>query len=260
MGTRDRGNGGAASWRSSGTGALLARAEVRQVRHALDSVFGDQFLQIGTWGAPGAYRRHARTRRAAVVDGTPGPGVDVVCSLNDLPIADDCVDAVLLPHTLDVAADPHGILREVDRILRPDGHVVILGFNPLGTWGVRHYLSRRRFPAGLSRMIAEYRVRDWLTLLSFKVGVATYYGFAAPFYRPFRWPLPRAQNGDAASPAAVATRATGWGPALSSLIAACYITVARKDVFALTPIRPALRRHAPRLGGSLVNPTTRNAA
>ena len=64
-------------------------------------------------------------------------------------------------------------LREVDRILRPDGYVVVAGFNAWGWWGVRHYLSRRRFPAGGQRMVSEHRLRDWLQLLDYTVQSAS---------------------------------------------------------------------------------------
>lgn len=242
-------------WLGRATGAALLREEVRQVADALDSVFGDELVQLGQWGDAGLFRPHARTRRQTVVGTRPGPGVDIVCELDDLCIGGDCVDVVLLPHTLETAADPHAVLREVDRILRPDGHVVIVGFNPLGWWGARHYLTRRTFPDGLQRMVAEYRLRDWLQLLSFRVQRADYYFFAPPLYRPGPWCEPSAAQ---ASPPAglrgMVTRFAHWQG-----FAACYLLVARKEMFSMTPMRVERRRQA-RLVAGLVNPTTRNAA
>jgi SAM-dependent methyltransferase len=242
-------------WLGRATGAALLREEVRQVADALDSVFGDELVQLGQWGDAGLFRPHARTRRQTVVGTRPGPGVDIVCELDDLCIGGDCVDVVLLPHTLETAADPHAVLREVDRILRPDGHVVIVGFNPLGWWGARHYLTRRTFPDGLQRMVAEYRLRDWLQLLSFRVQRADYYFFAPPLYRPGPWCEPAAAQ---ASPPAglrgMVTRFAHWQG-----FAACYLLVARKEMFSMTPMRVERRRQA-RLVAGLVNPTTRNAA
>lgn len=250
-------------WLTTGTGGSLLAEEARQVARALDSVFGDQFLQIGQWGAPDLFRRFARTRRTAVLGAHPVPGVDCITAFDNLAIASDCIDAVLLPHVLETTADPHRLLREVDRILRPDGHVILLGFNAVGWWGARHYLSRRSFPSGLARMLSEGRLRDWLQLLSYSVQPASFYHFEAPLFRvaaPFPdGDLPDSGEAtiDAAEPAG--DRRMVHGITRAKIFASCYMLVARKDVLTVTPIRPAFRRRA-RLVGGLVNPTTRNAA
>jgi SAM-dependent methyltransferase len=267
-------------WLSTLTGRNLLREEVRQVRRALDSVFGDQFVQIGGWGEPGLFRRLARTRRAAVVTERPMPGADFVSAGDNLAIATDCVDAVLLPHTLELAVDPHSVLREVDRILRPDGNLVVLGFNPWGWWGMRHVISREGFPPGSQRMISDGRLHDWLRLLDFKVCHSNFYYFVPPVLRgsvPRHGRVQRGEDGPERAPAGIAD-ATGRlvraprspnpparlaqrlglfrrGP----VFAGCYVLVARKQTYVVTPIRPAWRRR-PALVTGLVNPTTRNAA
>ena len=240
----------------------MLREESRQVAGVFENIFGDQFLQIGSWGDPALFRCHARTRRYAVVAASLGPGVDFVSVPEDLAVATDSIDAVFLPHVLETTEDPHAVLREVDRILRPDGQVVLAGFNPWGWWGVRHYLSRRRFPAGGQRMVSESRLRDWLHLLDYQVQPARFYHLAAPLYRQAQalevpalsthndsdtdtargqWPVPAASY-------------RGWHP-----LASCYLLAARKEVFTVTRIRPTFRRRT-QLVGSLVNPSTRNAA
>jgi SAM-dependent methyltransferase len=171
-------------------------------------------------------------------------------------VATDTIDAVFLPHLLETTEDPHAVLREVDRILRPDGHVVIAGFNAWGWWGVRHYLSRRRFPHGGQRMVSEYRLRDWLNLLDYAVQPARFYHVAAPLYRS------RGPSGNAVSEGEAASRQRRASPDMHyrwNPLASCYLLVARKEVFTLTPVRPAFRRRAQLVGG-LVNPTTRNVA
>jgi ubiquinone/menaquinone biosynthesis C-methylase UbiE len=66
---------------------------------------------------------------------------DVICDAEQLAVASDSVDAVLLPHTLERSSSPHAVLREVDRVLRPDGVLIVLSFAPGGLWGLRHLLS-----------------------------------------------------------------------------------------------------------------------
>lgn len=247
-------------WLETGTGTALLREESRQVAGAFENIFGDQFLQIGSWGDPALFRRYARTRRYAVVAARHGPGVDFVSAPEDLAVATDSIDAVFLPHSLETTEDPHAVLREVDRILRPDGHVVVAGFNAWGWWGVRHYLSGRRFPAGALRLVSEYRLRDWLHLLDYYVEPARFHHLTAPIYRAFGPAEPSSDesagqsNPDGQEWRQPPARLRRWNP-----LASCYLLVARKEVFTVTPIRPAFRRRT-QLVGSLVNPTTRNAA
>jgi len=251
------------AWLNTRTGRDLLREEVRQVRRALDSIFGDQLVQLGAWGDPGLFRRLARTRRAAVFADAPVEGVDAVCAPDTLAIATDSVDAVLLPHTLELAADPHAVLREVDRILRPDGNLVVLGFNPWGWWGLRHFLSRQGFPPGAERLVSDGRLSDWLRLLEFRIHHAGFYYFVPPVIRgpaPRHGRAARAEEGVAHARAERRTegRAVGMFRRLPAF-AGCYVLVARKQMYTLTPIRPAWRR-SPRLVAGLVNPTARNAA
>ena len=52
-----------------------------------------------------------------------------------LPFDASSLDLVVLPHALELARDPHLALREVERVLVPEGRVVIVGFNPASLWG-----------------------------------------------------------------------------------------------------------------------------
>ena len=91
---------------------------------------------------------------------------------SELPFANESLDLVVLPHVLEFAADPHQILREVDRILRPEGRLVISGFNPASLWGARQYLSRLIGNPYLPRdgqFISLIRVKDWLQLLNYSL-------------------------------------------------------------------------------------------
>jgi SAM-dependent methyltransferase len=243
-------------WLETGTGAALLCEESRQVAAAFDNIFGDQFLQIGAWGNADLFRSSARTKRYAVVAARRGPGVDFVSSPEDLAVGSDSIDAVFLPHILETTDDPHAVLREVDRILRADGHVVIAGFNPWGWWGIRHYLSRGRFPAGGQRMVSESRVRDWLTLLDYNVQPGRFHHIAPPLYRQSRHgeTAVDVQESDDGNRSAPVARYRGWNP-----LASCYLVIARREIFTVTRIRPSLRRRT-QLVGSLVNPTTRNSA
>ena len=69
---------------------------------------------------------------------------DLYAKCHELPIATQSIDLVLLPHVLEFAEEPHAVLREVDRVMMPEGRLVIVGFNPWSLWGMRSALGLRR--------------------------------------------------------------------------------------------------------------------
>ncbi len=91
---------------------------------------------------------------------------------SELPFASESIDLLVLPHVLEFAADPHQVLREAERVLRPEGRLIISGFNPASLWGARQYLSRLIGNPYLPRdgqFISLIRVKDWLQLLNFSL-------------------------------------------------------------------------------------------
>jgi SAM-dependent methyltransferase len=103
--------------------------------------------------------------------------VALVCASEALPFPENSLDLVVLPHTLEISSDPHATLREVARVLVPEGRVVISGFNPTSLWGLRqrrgHLYQRlgydNMFLPKTGEFIGYWRLRDWLRLLDFEV-------------------------------------------------------------------------------------------
>lgn len=104
----------------------------------------------------------------------------------ELPFANESLDLVVLPHVLEFAVDPHMILREVDRVLRPEGRLIISGFNPASLWGARQYLSRLigapYLPRG-EQLISLIRIKDWLQLLNFSLDRGHFGCYKLPLQR-----------------------------------------------------------------------------
>jgi ubiquinone/menaquinone biosynthesis C-methylase UbiE len=161
-----------------------------------------------------------------------------------MAIASDSVDAVLLPHTLEHVPDPHAVLREVERIMMGEGHLIVLGFRPFSMWGTRHLFAGQGFPPGTERMLGERRVRDWLKLLGFEIVDAKRYLFTLPFGSA----VPGMQR----MLETVGERA--W-----PLFAGAYMLKARKRVYSVTPIRMRWRTRTGVVGG-LVEPAARSSA
>jgi SAM-dependent methyltransferase len=94
-----------------------------------------------------------------------------------LPFPENSLDLVVLPHTLELSRDPHTTLREVERVLVPEGRLLISGLNPASLWGLRQrraYFYQRLgygelFLPEAGEFIGYWRLRDWLRLLSFEV-------------------------------------------------------------------------------------------
>lgn len=91
---------------------------------------------------------------------------------SELPFANESLDLLILPHVLEFSSDPHQILREAERVLRPEGRLIISGFNPASLWGIRQYLSHLVGVPYLprdSQFISLIRIKDWLQLLNFSL-------------------------------------------------------------------------------------------
>lgn len=235
------------SWISGPLGQRVQALERRLLSDVLAQVFGWQLLQIGQWNDPAVLLDSARTQRCAVLDtqlpALPERVLPIRSRLDSLAVASDSVDAVLLPHTLECVANPHELLREVERILQGDGQLIVLGFRPSSLWGLRNLLVRDGFPPMTEHFIAEYRLRDWLKLLGFEVTDARHYLFTWPWgsASPFGQRL-----------------LEHVGSNLWPLFAGGYLLQARKRVYSLTPVRPRWRIRSHVVGG-LIEPTTRIA-
>ena len=163
--------------------------EQEQADVLLADVFGYHAVQLG-WSELAALRSnrmphrwlaHAEFENGLSLDAEPS---DVAAHLyidsRAWPWASDSLDLVVLPHVLEQSADPHACLREVERVLIPEGQVLITGINPWSWWGLRHSLEQRRgadinhAPASL---IGYKRLRDWLRLLGFEVQVSRFWGW-----------------------------------------------------------------------------------
>ncbi|QDZ27336.1 class I SAM-dependent methyltransferase [Noviherbaspirillum sp. UKPF54] len=109
--------------------------------------------------------------------------VVVVHDFAELPFASQSLDLVVLPHVLEFAAEPHQVLREVERVLIPEGQVIICGFNPASLWGLRQVAGRltgAHFLPQDGEFISVPRLKDWLKLLNMEVNRGHFGCYAPP--------------------------------------------------------------------------------
>jgi SAM-dependent methyltransferase len=156
---------GLEAWLASAPGRYVLDWEQRQLDAVVADIFGFNALQIGL--PQGDFLRANRIplRQKAGCQGA----VDVLCDATALPFASNSTDLVVLPHVLEFSDEPHQILREVERILIPEGQVIVVGFNPRSLWGIKRKIDRSgEFPWNGSYLSLN-RLKDWLQLLGFEV-------------------------------------------------------------------------------------------
>ena len=137
----------------------------------LKPVFGYQGLQLGTLGESEDFLSSAGLLRRFVLGADNSQShIDLSANVLELPIASDSISLLAMPHTLEFCRDPHQLLREADRVLARDGYLLILGFNPMSTWGlVRACRPWRRPVPWCGKFYPQTRIDDWLSLLNFRI-------------------------------------------------------------------------------------------
>jgi SAM-dependent methyltransferase len=225
------------TWYRSELGQQLAANEAELLAETLPNLFGYHLLQLGRLCTED-WLASSRVSHAAIIDFQP-PLTDTderrLFGLPDqLPIQTDSVDVMVLPHTLEFSLRPHAVLREAERVLIPEGHLVMLVFNPRSIWLLWRWMFgwRRKIP-WCGHFLSTARIRDWMELLGFEVIQVQGY-----FYRP---PL---QGRHVMHRLGVLER---LGRRAWPMLGAGNLIVARKRVVTMTPIRPRWRPQRERL-------------
>jgi SAM-dependent methyltransferase len=204
------------SWLRTAPGRYLLAWEQDRLDHGVSDAFGFHALQLGLPELDGLRANRMPHRWVAsdslivpeplpdlpAPDGisttqVEGQRIHLHCEFDALPFPNTSLDLVVLPHSLELARDPHLTLREVERVLVPEGRVLIVGFNPASLWGLRQRVGHGRQRLGLGRdeglflpragdFLGYWRLRDWLRLLGFEVETARF-GCWRPPCESERW-------------------------------------------------------------------------
>jgi len=203
--------------------------ELGQFDSAVEDVFGYRAMQVGMPEHEFLRQNRIPYRFALALE----EGAAVAADPLQLPIASQSLDLVVLPHALESHLDPHSLLREAERVLRPEGQVVISGFNNASLWGLRRRFSRRGTASPWdARFIGLLRLKDWLQLLSFELNGGRFGCYAPPLGNPV-WRR-RFDFMDRAGPR--------WWPILGGV----YVVRAVKRVHGMRLITPAWRKERAR--------------
>ena len=165
-------------WFETPPGRYLLEWEQAEFDRTVGDLFGYHALQLGL----PEYDLLSESRIAHRVKLAPWGNVDARAKCHELPIATQSIDLALLPHVLEFAEDPHAVLREIDRVMMPEGRLIIIGFNPWSLWGLRSSAgSGRHEHPWNGRFNSLLRVKDWLSLLGYDVNAGRLACYVPPF-------------------------------------------------------------------------------
>lgn len=168
-------------WCATPLGRYVLDWEMQQFDNAVEDVFGYRAVQVGL--PEFAFLRQNRIPYRFTV--ALEEGAALAADPLQLPLASQSLDLVVLPHALESHLDAHSVLREAERVLRPDGQVVISGFNNASLWGLRRWFAGRNAGSPWdARFIGLLRLKDWLQLLSFDLNGGRFGCYVPPLTQP----------------------------------------------------------------------------
>ena len=237
------------AWFETLYGDYIVNLEADLLRQWLPHLFGYRMVLLGAhlpvWddcSKQGHIRQRIWVNHANTPDQLP---CDILSSMSALPVKSDCVDLVVLFHALDSAEDPRRLIREVERILIPEGRVIIFGFNPYSLFGVWRLLGRRSSSKEMSGhlKIGCHQLSEWLSLLGMEIEDKKYFAFRPPLLK--QTSLDKVGFMEAA------------GQKLWPSSGGVYAIQAVKNVATLTPFRPSFQWHRKFSTDGVAAPTTR---
>jgi SAM-dependent methyltransferase len=160
------------AWFETPLGAYLLASEQSYFDQEVADVFGFNALQLGLCRQDflRANRMPFHCRVGPLGSDGQGAAQLLRSDFHALPILSNSADLVLLPHVLEFSDSPHQVLREVVRILMPEGHVIVSGFNPWSLWGARQAFDRKRQELPwCGQFINLPRLKDWMALLGIEL-------------------------------------------------------------------------------------------
>jgi SAM-dependent methyltransferase len=179
------------SWLESPAGRYMRTWEQMRLNALTADIFGFNAVQIGLpqINTLEGSRMPNKWLTDTLVPQESAAPVVLAHDYTELPFASQSLDLVILPHVLEFASEPHQILREVERVLIPEGQLIICGFNPASLWGMRQSFGRltgSHFLPQDSEFISVPRLKDWLKLLNMEANRG-YFGCYAPPCHTDKW-------------------------------------------------------------------------
>lgn len=172
-------------WYHTALGTYVIAAEREELAKYLPHYFGRHLLQIGGPSEVMLFERspiHHRVRLSPEhVPVFRGPSVQGL--FEEIPFLPNRFEVVLLPHVLEFVKNPERVLQQSYTVLAPEGHLVILGFNPCSLWGIVKCFKQRKILPWRGQFHSVFKMRHWLLQQEFEIEQITSLCFRPPVTR-----------------------------------------------------------------------------
>jgi SAM-dependent methyltransferase len=207
------------TWFESTLGQYLLVREQALYDAAVGDIFGYHALQLGFLQMNAL--NNSRIAHIMQADAAEG---DFNCDSDYLPLSENSVDLICMPHVLEFSQNPHQTLREVERVLVPEGHLILTGFNPISAWGVKYAFNKDSQYPWHGHFFTLSRIKDWLALLGMEFVSGQMMGYEPPI-NDEKW-LKRFACMEK------------WGDKWWPMLGGVYLIVAKKRVANMTLLKP----------------------
>jgi SAM-dependent methyltransferase len=171
-------------WLTKSRGGQLLLAEEQRVLSTMlaPSIFNKHAILIGV-PTQKSLLTETNTLHQIIISALANRGVMqmqyIEADLEELPILSGQVDLVLLPHTLEWVEHPRQLLAEACRIVRPEGLIVIFGFNPHSLFRLTQLWEKKQGIPWSADFQPVSELKKWMQLAGFQIESS--YSF---LYRP----------------------------------------------------------------------------
>ena len=160
-------------WYQTPRGKLLKEHEADYLQKSITVSCQQIILQIGGLGWESEFIDCTLYKKYTVLD-AKSLGCDIAIKIQAkaycLPVQSESIDMIIVPHMLEFDTHRFQTMREIERVLKPEGLVVILNFNPWSFWVRYQFLwDKKMADSWDGHFLSRARVLDWLKLLNFEV-------------------------------------------------------------------------------------------
>jgi SAM-dependent methyltransferase len=210
-------------WFKSPLGQYLLTLEYEYINPVVIDTFGFYAIQMGNYDID--FLDHSRIQNKFSLNSNHA---HLIASNEDLPFDEASVDLLIAPHILEQMTEPYQLLKEIYRVLMPEGRLIITGFNPASLWGVKRLLSFDIDYPWNTKFISLGKIKEWLPIVGLEM-VEGKMGCYVPPIQQLSW-LKKMQ--------AIEKIGDRWWPMLGGF----YFLVIQKRVHGMTPIRPLWKK------------------